>query len=165
MLSAARSNDPVAERRAERNAGTVAEVAARYVETHAKRRNKSWQQADTLVRRYVLPRWGKLRFDAITRADVRALVSRIEAPVLANQVLAATSAIFSWAMKQDIVDRNPCVGVDRNPTKARERGILSDEEIAEVLVGNRRHRPGRRYGVESPLADRAETRRSRAHAP
>jgi integrase len=128
MLSAARGNDPVAERRAERNAGTVADVAARYVETYAKRRNKSWQQADTLVRRYLLPRWGKLHLAAITRADVRAMVSRIDAPVLANQVLAATSAIFSWAMKQDIVDRNPCVGVDRNPTKARER-VLSDGEI------------------------------------
>lgn len=128
MLSAARGNDPVAERRAERNAGTVADVAARYVETYAKRRNKSWQQADTLVRRYLLPRWGKLHLAAVTRADVRAMVSRIEAPVLANQVLAATSAIFSWAMKQDIVDRNPCVGVDRNPTKERER-VLSDGEI------------------------------------
>jgi hypothetical protein len=128
MLAAARGSDPLAERRAERNAGTVAEIAQRYVETYAKRHNKSWQQGDTLIRRYVLPRWGKLRLDAITRADVRALVSRIEAPVLANQVLAATSAIFSWAMKQDIVDRNPCVGVDRNPTKARER-VLSDGEI------------------------------------
>ena len=100
MLSAARGSDPVAERRAERNAGTVADVAARYVETYAKRRNKSWRQADTLVRRYLLPRWGKLHLAAITRADVRAMVARIEAPVLANQVLAATSAIFSWAMKQ-----------------------------------------------------------------
>jgi hypothetical protein len=119
MLSAARGGDPVAERRAERNAGTFSEIAERYVVTYAKRRNKSWQQADTLIRRYVLPRWGKLRFDRITRADVRTLVLRIEAPVLANQVLAATSALFSWAMTQDIVDRNPCVGVDRNPTKAR----------------------------------------------
>src|SRR6516225_879793 len=39
--------DPVAERRAAR-AGTFAEVVERYFNEHAKRRNKSWAQADAL---------------------------------------------------------------------------------------------------------------------
>jgi integrase len=55
-------------------------------------------------------------------------MGKIEAPVLANQVLAAASAIFSWGVKQEVVAVNPCSGVDRNPTKDRER-ILSDSEI------------------------------------
>jgi integrase len=120
--------DPVGERAAARGAGTFAELAARYVNEHAKKRNKSWRQADTLVTRYLLPRWGKLDAKSITRADVKALMGRIEAPVLANQILAAASAIFSWAVKQEIVAVNPCRGVDRNETRSRER-ILSDSEI------------------------------------
>ena len=61
MLAVARGKDPAAEKRAERGAGTFAELAARYVESYAKKRNKSWRQADTLVQRYLLPRWGKLQ--------------------------------------------------------------------------------------------------------
>jgi integrase len=127
-LAVAEGKDPVAERKAERGAGTFAELAARYVEQHAKRKNKSWKQADALVSRYVLPRWGKLEAKSISRSDVRQLIARIEAPVLANQVLAAASAIFSWAVKQEIVAVNPCRGVERNETKSRER-VLSDSEI------------------------------------
>ena len=96
MLAVARGKDPAAEKRAERGAGTFAELAERYVEHYAKRRNKSWAQADKLIRRHALPRWGKLQAASISRADVRAMMSRIEAPVLANQVLAAVSARHSF---------------------------------------------------------------------
>jgi integrase len=128
MLAVARGKDPAAEKRAERGAGTFAELAARYVEDHAKKTNKSWQQAETLVRRYVLPRWGKLQSVSIVRADVKALMARIEAPILANQVLAAVSAIFSWAIKEEKLPANPCKLVDRNATKSRER-VLSESEV------------------------------------
>jgi hypothetical protein len=71
MLEVATGRDPLAERRAERGTGTFEELAARYVEEHAKKHNKSWKQADALVRRYAVPRWGKLVAEAITRSDVR----------------------------------------------------------------------------------------------
>jgi integrase len=128
MLQVAEGADPQAERMALRGQGTFAELASRYRDQYAKRKNKSWKQADALVRRWLLPRWGKLQAQAITRADVRAALARITAPVLANQVLAAASAIFSWAVKQDIIVNNPCRGVERNPTRSRER-VLSDSEI------------------------------------
>ena len=128
MLQVAKGHDPAAERRALRSRGTFGEIATRYVEDYAKRNNKSWKQPDALVRRHLLPRWGKLQAAAVTRADVRALMARITAPIVANQTLAAASAIFAWAIKQEIVTVNPCLGVDRNPTKSRER-VLSDSEI------------------------------------
>jgi hypothetical protein len=56
--------------------------------------NRCW------VRKHLLPRWGKLKAGAISRADVRAAMIMIEAPILANQVLAAASAIFSWTIRQ-----------------------------------------------------------------
>jgi integrase len=127
-LAVAEGKDPAAERKAERGAGTFAELAARYVEQYAKKKNKSWRQPDALVRRYLLPRWGKLDAKNITRADVRAMMGRIAAPVLANQVLAAASAIFSWGIKQEVVAVNPCSGIDKNETRSRER-VLSDSEI------------------------------------
>ena len=55
MLVVAKNGDPAAERRAERGSGTFAELQGRYLEEHAKKHNKSWKQADALIRRYVLP--------------------------------------------------------------------------------------------------------------
>jgi integrase len=128
MLEAAEGKDPVAERKAQRTQGGFAELATRYVETYAKRKNKSWRQAENLVRRNLLPRWGKLKAADITRADVRAMMARIEAPVLANQTLAAASAIFAWAIREDILKVNPCAKVERNEVRSRER-VLSDGEL------------------------------------
>jgi integrase len=128
MFLVAKGEDPQAEKRARRSAGTFAELAERYREDHAKRHNKSWRQADALVRRYLLPNWGKLEAKAINRSDVRLAIGRIAAPVLANQVLAAASAIFSWAVKQEVITVNPCHGIERHETRSRER-VLSDSEL------------------------------------
>src|SRR6516225_5999359 len=127
MLDVIKGKDPAAEKRA-RGAGTFAELAGRYLEEHAKKKNKSWEQADYLVRRYLLPAWGRLSAQSIARSDVRAVVGKIAGPSLANQILAAASAIFSWAVKQDLVEINPCRGVERNETRSRER-VLADAEV------------------------------------
>src|SRR5262249_33335165 len=101
MLAVAKGKDPAAEKRAERGAGTFADLAQRYVEQYARKENKSWQQSEYLVRRYLLPRWGKLQAAGIARADVKAMMARTEGPILANQILAAASAIFSWATRHE----------------------------------------------------------------
>lgn len=128
MLAVARGKDPAAEKKAERGAGTFAELAEKYVELHAKKHNKSWMQADALVRRHALPRWGKLQAATITRGDIKQLMSRIEAPITANAVLASISAVFSWALKEEILPANPCKLVARNATRSRER-VLSGSEL------------------------------------
>jgi integrase len=129
MYQVAEGGDPHADRLALRGRGSFEQVAQRYLKEHASKRNKSWRQADALVTKYLLPRWSKLDIGSIRRADVKATITAIAAPVLANQVLAAASAIFSWAMRQEIISANPCIGVERNDTTSRER-VLSDAEIA-----------------------------------
>lgn len=129
MLAVVRDGkDPAAEKRTGRQFTTFGALASRYVEEYAKRKNKSWQQAAALVRRHLLPAWGDLDASAITRADVRAVLGKINGPVVANQALAAASAIYSWAVKQELLSNNPCRGVERNATTSRER-VLSDAEV------------------------------------
>jgi integrase len=143
MLAVAEGKDPAAEKKAERGAGTFAELAAKYVEQHAKKHNKSWRQGEALVSRHALPRWGKLQASTISRSDAKAMMGRIEAPIVANQTLAAVSAIFTWAAREEILPTNPCKLVARNPTRSRER-VLSDTEVpmfwsafddADLIVG------------------------------
>jgi len=129
MVQVAEGGDPYADRLALRGRGSFEQVAARYVAEYASKKNKSWRQAETLVARYLLPRWAKLDVGSIRRADVKSAIAAIAAPVLANQVLAAAGAVFNWAVRQEIVSANPCSGVERNDTTSRER-VLSDAEIA-----------------------------------
>jgi integrase len=128
MVAAAKGKDPAAEKKAERGAGTFADLAAKYLEQYAKKKNRSWAQADALVHRFAIPRWGKLQASAIVRGDVKQMMAKIEAPVVANQTLAAVSAIYSWGLKEEIVTTNPCKLVERNPVKSRER-VLSKSEV------------------------------------
>ena len=110
MLDVAEGKDPVAERKAERSSGSFADLAGQYVELYAKRHNKSWKQAQALVAKHLLPRWGGMKASAIARADVRAMMIRIDAPIVANQTLAAASAIFTWAVQAGDRRRQPVPG-------------------------------------------------------
>jgi integrase len=128
MFQVAEGGDPVAERAALRRKGSFKELAHDYVERHAKKNNKSWRASEKLVKRYLLPRWGNLAASNITRDDVKTMMVSITAPALANAVLAAASAIFTWAIKEGVIKVNPCSLIERNATKERER-VLSDSEL------------------------------------
>ncbi len=132
MTRVAEGEDPQADKKAERSSGTFGELASQYRD-HAKKVNKSWKQADALVNKRLLPRWSKLRAADITRSEVKAMLAKIEnAPKTQNQVLASASAIFTWAIKEELsgVKINPCAKIDRNETKtAKSDRILSNNEI------------------------------------
>ena len=87
MLAVARGRDPAAERKARRGKGTLAEIHHRYVNEYAKKKNKSWSQPAALIRRYVLPRWGKLPATSITRSDVKSMAAAIEKESVTNQTI------------------------------------------------------------------------------
>src|ERR1019366_8762826 len=72
--------------------------------------------------------WGKLQAADISRSDVKAAKTSITAPIVANQTISAVSALFNWAVREEIVKVNPCALVERNETKRRER-VLSDSEV------------------------------------
>jgi integrase len=130
MFAAAEGKDPVAERRAERGRGTFEELATRYFDEYASRKNRSWRQAEALIRKNVMPRWAKLQAADITRSDAKAMMRRIASPTVANQTLKQVSAVFAWAIREEVgaVAANPCARVERHATKSRDR-VLSDSEI------------------------------------
>jgi integrase len=131
MLAVAKGRDPAAEKSAERGAGTFSELAAKYL-AYAEKKNKSWKQAAALVARHAIPRWKKLQASLVNRSDIKQMMSDIKAPVVANQTLAAVSAIFTWGLKEDIVAANPCKLIDRNETQSRKRVLKSDDDDSEI---------------------------------
>ncbi|MDH3241518.1 MAG: Arm DNA-binding domain-containing protein, partial [Alphaproteobacteria bacterium] len=107
--------DVQAEKLGVRKSSTFGELAQRYVDEYAKVHNRSWRQADKLVKANLMPTWGSLPVNDIRRADVRRVFNGLTNKghrVLANQVLAAASAIFNWAIREEVADlsANPCAG-------------------------------------------------------
>ena len=129
----AAGTDPMADKRAARTAGTFLVLRERYLE-YAKRKNKSWRQANRYVLKYLAPHWDKLNPAKITRSDARVPFRALaDTPIQANQMAKAGSAIFSWAISEEIggVTINPFSGIKHNETNERER-VLSPSEVPQV---------------------------------
>jgi integrase len=130
LLKVTTGIDIQAERQASRGTGTFEELATRYREEHAKKKNKSWQQPDRWVQKNLIPHWGKLRAADITRSDVKLVLAKIKSPSIATNTKLAASAIFNWCIDEEIggVKANPCRRLETEEPESRER-VLSDSEI------------------------------------
>ncbi|MDA2927437.1 site-specific integrase [Acidobacteria bacterium AH-259-G07] len=130
--------DPSEKRQQEKNAGTFEELAQLYLEMHARPHKKpaSIKEDTRILNTYLLPAWGRRKFQSITRSDVIRLLDEVKfkrkAPVMANRVKALVSTIFNFAARKALVPEtfaNPCANVEQ-PTKEKSRDrVLSDDEI------------------------------------
>lgn len=127
---------PIEAREAGKATPTVKDFAARYIKEYAKPHKSQATAAadDANLRRAILPVLGKLRLDAVTRADVtRFHLSRKDTPTNANRCLALLSHMLNmaekWGLRAD--GSNPCRHVERFDESKRER-FLSVEELARL---------------------------------
>ncbi len=128
----ARGEDPQQEKQADKAAETFGELAAIYMEHHAKAKKKSWKGDQRILEADLLPHWRHKKAKNITRKDVTALLDGIMArgaPIMANRTKALISKIYNIGIGRDIVEHNPCLGV-ASPGKARQRDrVLNEGEI------------------------------------
>jgi len=130
--------DPAAGKSEARNTESFGELAADYIERHAKPNKKSWKEDQRQLTADVLPHWASRPVKAITRKDVHALLDRITdrgKPVTYNRVKALVSRIFKHGIDREWLDHNPAAGIPKKPERSRER-VLTDEELTglwEVL--------------------------------
>jgi integrase len=123
--------DPAAVKAAERRAETFAELAAEYLERHAKPRKRTWREDERILERQILPTWRHLRAKEITRRDVRLLIDRMlarDARTYANRIF-ALARVFNFGLQRDIVMMNPCHGLPMPAPESRRDRVLSEDEI------------------------------------
>lgn len=124
--------DKSAEREERRKAPTVADLCADYIERHAKRKKRSWRKDEEILKRDVLPGWGKRKAKDIRKADVTELMERIVlrgAPIMANYCFAVVRKMFNWAVEQDILETTPFIGAKLPSAKNARDRVLSEPEI------------------------------------
>src|SRR5918993_4270127 len=91
LADAGRGQDPVSERRSKRQAPTLADLAADYLDKYAtpKKRPKSVRDDRSMLHNIVPPKLGSQKVAAVGRREIEALHADLrEHPYQANRVLA-----------------------------------------------------------------------------
>jgi integrase len=135
LADALKGNDPVADDRTVRDAPTMRQLAADYLEQHAvpKKRARSVKNDCSMIDRIILPRLGSKKVAAVQSRDIQSLhVSMKKTPYQANRLLALLSKMLSLAVKWGWRSDNPVKGIERFQEERRERW-LSDRELSQLL--------------------------------
>jgi len=177
-----------AEQRA-RAAETLGAVATRFLRHQQERlKDRSFEQIETHLKKHWAPLDG-LPVHEITRRTVAARLGEIAAergPFAANRARTTLSGLFTWAMKEGLVDANPVLGTNRQADEQARDRVLSDAELVAIwkacrdddhgrivrlliLTGARRDEVGDMAKAEISLdarkwnIPRERTKNSRAH--
>jgi integrase len=138
MGQVADGKDPADDRRADRQAMTVAELAERYLTLYAEKEKRTGRQDRLAIAKDVLPVMGRLKAEAVTRRDIGRITERMVdrgVTVGASRTFAIVSKMFNWAVAEGLLEHTPCVGM-RKPFKTRERErVLVDDELRAVWNG------------------------------
>jgi len=134
-------DDPMAERNAAKTAPTVQGLADRYLAEHATRkRERSAAEDESLLRQHILPRLGRLRVEAVRRADIEALHREVSkaTPIRANRALSLLTKMFNLAIGWELRADSPCRGIQKNPENKRER-YLTPAELERLMAALAEH--------------------------
>jgi hypothetical protein len=121
------------EERALQKAYTFADLAADYLERHAKACKRTWRDDLAKLNRYVLPRIGEIKAADVTKRDIIEIIDHIAlkrgALVQADRTKALLSSIFNWGQDEDLVQHNPADRIRKRSTRKRRTRVFSHEEL------------------------------------
>ena len=133
-----RGGDPGGEKADARKALTVKELCARFMEDYSKTRNKPSTQRSYQhqIDRWIIPAFGGKKIPEVSRADVIALMKRMEnSPTQANRVLGCIRKMFNlaelWGYRPD--GSNPCRHVPKYPEKGKTR-LITDAQMRQLFA-------------------------------
>jgi integrase len=141
--------NPVEEKRSEEASAeaeqvTFSAVADRWMREYVERNcsESLARERRRTLGRDILPRWGERPTREITKSDVndlldlkadrrdRARKGRTDgAGVQSNRTFSLLTALFNWAVSQDLVDTNPTAGVRRRVKEVPRDRLLDDDEL------------------------------------
>lgn len=138
------------EARRQIRASTIEHVAREFYKEHvvAELRPSSQLDYKRQIERYILPKWGKREPASLTRGEIRdrLAVRTKESPSQADKLLTVLSSMFAYAMKQELVETNPCMLIGPNKANKRTR-LLNDAEITDLLTKMNEVEPVKRHCI------------------
>jgi integrase len=113
--------------------------------------NRSASEISRMLRREVGSAWGARSIHEIAKRDVIDVVSAIEqrgAPVAANKALKSIKTFFRWCVGRAVLDRSPADGVPLPAKQVTRDRVLTDAELARVILAARK--------IDGPYGDIVE---------
>jgi integrase len=141
--------DPAAEKR-EQKRRVVADCVEDLLETfidHRLSQNRSRAEIARLLRREMGKAWAGRSIHEIDKRDVVEVISAIEqrgAPIAANKTLKSIKTFLRWCVGRAILDQSPAEGVPLPAKEVARDRVLSDGELARVILAARQI--NERYG-------------------
>jgi integrase len=117
-------------------------------------KNRSGAEIARLLRREMGKAWAGKSIHEISKRDVVEVVSAIEqrgAPIAANKALKSIKMFLRWCVGRAILDQHPAEGVPAPAKEVARDRVLSDDELAGVIVAAR-HVDDRYGGIVELLA-------------
>jgi integrase len=109
---------------------TITDFSARWMAEHvrAKLKPKTGDDYEDILRRHILPRFGRRPLASIGFDDLNAMhVALKKTPGMANRALNVTQSMYAYAVRLDIVSKNPAAGIGRYPERVRQRFLAESE--------------------------------------
>ena len=133
LADVTRGGDPAADRDELKKADEFQGLVARYIDAKSPNLSaKTLTEYRRMVAAYIdgTP-LGRTSSRAIRRADVKAWLEDIarKAPVMSNRVFQLVRATLRFAVREELLDVNPCAGLQRPRREIERERVLGDEEI------------------------------------
>jgi hypothetical protein len=139
---AVRKVDPVAEKQAAmkrekaKKEATFAALVARYqVDAARRKRAKTLTYENWLLDRHILPRIGQRPFAGVKRAEIIAMIEAIgdaTGHVTANRAHAMVRQVLNYALKRDLIEANPALGIEQLFKETSRERVLTEDEIRKL---------------------------------
>jgi len=129
--------NPLAEKQEKKAIPTYATLAEQHI-AHAKTYQRSWWSTEGLIRKHLLPRWGRLRLDEIHPQDISRWLADKGAelkPASVEKLRCLLGKGFQLALEWQVpgVDRNPIRSVPKRAFDNRRQRYLTAEEAGRLL--------------------------------
>ncbi len=130
----AHGNDPARERQDARQAPTMNDLTADYLERHAKPNNRpsTLRNNVAMIEQIILPKLKTRKVRDVSRRDIETLLLGLQdTPYRANRVRALLSKMFALAVSWEWREQNPVIGIPKFQEEKRDRW-LNEEELKRL---------------------------------
>jgi integrase len=121
-------------------ADRVEDLLDSFISQHVSQ-NRSAGEISRLLRREAGRPWTGRSIHAITKRDVVEVISAIEqrgAPGTANKTLKVIKSFLRWCVGRAVLDRSPADGIPLPAKEVARDRVLSEEELAQVILAARK---------------------------
>ena len=131
--------DPRVEKRTKRTEQemTLELMVNEFIEEYAKIKTKSWKQAESNLRLYLISKHATAPISTITRSHIKTILKELNnqgKKVTANRALAHMSRFFNWLVAEEYLQYSPAAKIEKEYEELEREHVLRDAEIKAIWM-------------------------------